>query len=244
MGLKYYADTNDAPLSDLFRKARINPENQLIAFYDYSWKDCPETGRITGSYIIFYQLGPIDHDTYVPGPVSQSSAEIEYNEACTSGMALEYFRILIHELLNKDPYIFPEVAPIIVLDSNSSFCMAKNGKDTKNTSHIARRVYFLRNGENCKKHKIDWYEGGLKFSDIAINNDVDKYLNNKIKYIMVMLENWNRALVQEEWQDTGKSTEQEFCMTIINWFEDSAQSVSNSFNKFDTWNEHLKLSVI
>ena len=43
---------------------------------------------------MFYQGGTIDHLTYVPGPVSQSSAESEYNKSCTSGMALENFRIL------------------------------------------------------------------------------------------------------------------------------------------------------
>ena len=43
--------------------------------------------------MIFYQGGPIDHDTHVPGPVAQSSAESEYNEACTSGMALAHFRM-------------------------------------------------------------------------------------------------------------------------------------------------------
>ena len=76
-------------------------------FSDSSWQDCPETCRSTGSYIIFYQGGIIDHGTNVPKPVSQSSAEIEYNASCTSGMALAHFRMLIHELLNKDPEIVP-----------------------------------------------------------------------------------------------------------------------------------------
>ena len=34
----------------------------------------PDTGRITGAYIIFYQGGIIDDGTHVPGPVAQSSA--------------------------------------------------------------------------------------------------------------------------------------------------------------------------
>ena len=46
-------------------------------FSDSFWQDCPDTGRSTGVYIIFYQCGPIDHDTHVPGPVAQSSAESE-----------------------------------------------------------------------------------------------------------------------------------------------------------------------
>ena len=41
---------------------------------DSSWKYFPDTGLITGSYIIFYQGGPIDHVAHVPGPVAQSSA--------------------------------------------------------------------------------------------------------------------------------------------------------------------------
>ena len=76
-------------------------------FSDSSWQDCPDTGIITGAYVIFYQGGTIDHGTHVPGPVAQSSAESEYNAECTAGMALAYFRMLVHELLNKDPDIVP-----------------------------------------------------------------------------------------------------------------------------------------
>ena len=104
-----------------------------MAFSGSSWQDCPDTVRSTGAYIIFYQGGKIDHGTHVPGPVYQSSAESEYNEACTAGMALENLIILIHELQNKDTDIVTEEAPLIVLDSKSDICMANNGKDTKHT---------------------------------------------------------------------------------------------------------------
>ena len=36
LGLKYYAEMKDAPLSDLLRQANIKNENQLLAFYDSS----------------------------------------------------------------------------------------------------------------------------------------------------------------------------------------------------------------
>ena len=55
LGLKYYANMNDAPLSYLLRQASIKTENQLMNFYDYSWKYFLDTGRSTGAYIIFYQ---------------------------------------------------------------------------------------------------------------------------------------------------------------------------------------------
>ena len=62
-------------------------------------------------------------------------------------MALAHFIMLINELLNKDPDIVPEEAPLILLDSKSSICMANNGKYAKHTRHISRRMHFVRNGE-------------------------------------------------------------------------------------------------
>ena len=71
LGLKYYADMNAAPVTDLLRKASIKTENHFMNFSDFSWKDCPDTGRSTGAYNIFYQGEQIDHGTHVPGPVAQ-----------------------------------------------------------------------------------------------------------------------------------------------------------------------------
>ena len=66
---------------------------------------------------MFYQGGPIDHWTHVKGTVAQYSAESEYNVTCTSGMSLSHFRMINNELLNKDTYLVPEQAPVIILDS-------------------------------------------------------------------------------------------------------------------------------
>ena len=65
MGLKYYEDLNDAPVTDLLRQANIKTNNNLVAFSNSSWQDCPFTGRITRAYIILYQGGSIDHGTHV-----------------------------------------------------------------------------------------------------------------------------------------------------------------------------------
>ena len=104
-------------------------------------------------------------------------------------MALAHFRMLIHELLDEDPYIVTEESPLIVLDSNSDMCMSNNVKDTKHTRHIARRMHLVRNEENCKMHKIDWCEGGLQLSDIGTNNVSEPDITQRMKYIMVRLEN-------------------------------------------------------
>ena len=60
LGPKHYVDLNDAQVTDLLRQANINTKNHLMTFSDSSWQDCPDTGRSTGAYIMFYQVGPID----------------------------------------------------------------------------------------------------------------------------------------------------------------------------------------
>ena len=42
----------------------------MMVFYDYIWQVCPDTGRSTGAYVVFYQGVPIDHYTHVPGTVA------------------------------------------------------------------------------------------------------------------------------------------------------------------------------
>ena len=91
--------------------------------------------------------------------------------------------------MNKDTDIVPEEDPLIFLDSKSAMCMANNGKDTKHTRHIARRMNFVRNGEKFKIHNIDWCEGGLRLAYIATKNFGEPDLTPRMKYIMIRLDN-------------------------------------------------------
>ena len=104
-------------------------------------------------------------------------------------MALAHFRMLIHELLNEDLDMLPKEAPLIFLDSKSAMCMDKNGKDAKHTRHISRRMHFVRDGEKCKMHKIDWCGGGLQLADIGTKNVSEPDITPRMKYIPVRLEN-------------------------------------------------------
>ena len=104
--------------------------------------------------------------------------------------------MLIHELLNKDTDIVPEEDPLIVLYSKSDMCMAKNGKDTKHTRNFSRRMHFVRNGEKCKMHKIDWCEWDLQLADIATHNFGEYDLPPRMKNIMLRLDNWDKTFVQ------------------------------------------------
>ena len=66
--------------------------------------------------------------------------------------------------------------------------MTKNGKDTKHTRDIARRMHFVRNGKRFKMHNIDWCEGGLKLADIGTKNIIEPSITPRMKHIMVRLE--------------------------------------------------------
>ena len=66
--------------------------------------------------------------------------------------------------------------------------MSKNGRDTNHTRNIARRMHFVRNGEKCKMHKIEWCEGGLQLADIGTKNVSEPDLTPRMKYIMVRLD--------------------------------------------------------
>ena len=50
--------------------------------------------------------------------------------------------------------------------------------------------------------KIDWCEGGLQLADIGPKNVSEPDLTQRMKYIVVRLENWDITLVKEGWQNT------------------------------------------
>ena len=59
LGLKYYADLNDAPVTDHMRQANIKTKNHLIFFYDSSWQDCPDSGKIQENTLFSIKVGQL-----------------------------------------------------------------------------------------------------------------------------------------------------------------------------------------
>ena len=83
------------------------------------------------------------------------------------------------------------------------------------------------NVEKWNMHKIDLCEGGLKLSDIATKNVGENDLTPRMRYIMVRLDNWDRTIVQDGWNNKGWSMEQNSFMTILDLVEESTESVWN-----------------
>ena len=67
--------------------------------------------------------------------------------------------------------------------------MAKNGKDTKYTRHITRRMHLVRNGKYWNFHKTIWSEGGLKLAFTETKNVREDKLNPILGYDMVTIDN-------------------------------------------------------
>jgi hypothetical protein len=78
----FYADVHSSPVYKMCTAQGIQPST-LLVFMDASWQDCPDTGRSTVGYLIFYQGGVIDANSTVPTPVAMSSSEAEFMGACT-----------------------------------------------------------------------------------------------------------------------------------------------------------------
>ena len=85
----------------------INTEKQLMVLSDSRWQDCSDNSRSTGASIVFYQGGPIDNCTHVPGPFSQLNVDSEYTVARTSVISLSHLRMINNELLEKYTDLVP-----------------------------------------------------------------------------------------------------------------------------------------
>ena len=173
----------DSPVYDILRKEKIDPAHNFFGMHDSSWQDCPDTGRSTGSYLIFDQGGVVDFSTLVPSPVAMSSAEAECNAGAAAGMAMSHIRMLHNELngLEADLILTP---PILMLcDSKSAVTIANSDKDIKSLRHCKRRLLFMRQlrieEEQRYQHISNTYmlaDGGTKNLDATDVQEINKYI--------------------------------------------------------------------
>ena len=59
LGLKCYADMNDAPVSDLLRQASIKTENHLMTFSDSSWQYFQILAEVQEHTLYFIKVGQL-----------------------------------------------------------------------------------------------------------------------------------------------------------------------------------------
>ncbi|KAI2501282.1 hypothetical protein MHU86_13145 [Fragilaria crotonensis] len=130
-------------------------------FSDASWQDCPDTGRSTVGYMIFYNGALIEANSTMP-TVAMSTSEAEYMAACSATMATAHIRAS-HDMLylgtkqwRESTQRLPSIPAILMIDNEATVQIAKNGKLTRKTRHIERRFHFVRQGQQDGIHQLHW----------------------------------------------------------------------------------------
>jgi hypothetical protein len=131
-------------LKDIKTPTLVDPS--FICITDSSWGDCDDR-KSTGCYIILVQGGIVDHSSFVPNPITLSSAEAEINAMTIGAMATNYIRQVYCHVMFNDPSR-PFTVPMFT-DSSSGIFITQNERDTKRTRHIERRWLFIR---SCRKN--------------------------------------------------------------------------------------------
>jgi hypothetical protein len=172
LAIKFYPNPKQNPIVDICSSNSI-PYSELALITDASWQDCPDTGKSTIGYQIFYNGALIEANTTVPTPVAQSSSEAEYLGACCGAMAAAHIRMILYDLLHLGTNKWHQHeqnlsrTPILLMtDNTATVQMAKNGRLTRKTRHIERRFHFVREGQQNGLHSLHWLPASSMLADI------------------------------------------------------------------------------
>ena len=103
--------------------------------------DCDDQ-RSAGCYLVLFQGGLVVYSSFVPTPITLSSAEAEINAMTVGSMASSFLRQVISDVLYNDS-AHPFSVPMLT-DSASGIFITQNDRDTKRTRHIERRWLYVR----------------------------------------------------------------------------------------------------
>lgn len=171
-GSKFYSDMKESPVNNLVKK-HILKTSDIIVFTDGAWQDCPDTGRSTTGFLIYYQGGVIEANSSLQVPVAMSSCEAEVMASCSGCMAAAHIHMLLYDMkyLGTKDYnctkpALPDPPTIIMVDNQAAVQMSLNDKLTKHTRHISRRFHYVTQGAKKNLHKLEWCPGEDMLADI------------------------------------------------------------------------------
>ncbi len=191
-GIRFYPNADKSPINELLRTHEIET-NDIMAFSDASWQDCPDTGRSTIGYITVYQGGVIAANSTVPTPVAMSSAEAEYMGACAAAMNTSIIRGLLYDMryLGTKDYKMVEdkieFQPAICVDNAAAVAMSQSPKLTKKTRHIARHFHFVREGVKRGLHILKWISNKAQLADVLTKTQGANKTDPQVKIFMYQL---------------------------------------------------------
>ena len=172
LAIKFYPNRHENPIKLLCTMNNI-PYSDLALITDASWADCPDTGRSTVGYLLFWQGALIEANTSVPTPIAQSSAEAEYLSACCGAMAAAHIRMIIYDLLHlgtpewKNHSQMLDKTPLLLMTDNAATVqIAKSGRLTRKTRHIEKRFHYVREAAQTNMLRIFWLPGSQMLADV------------------------------------------------------------------------------
>ena len=193
LAVKFYPNPKKNPIVTLCETNNI-PYSDLAVLTDASWQDCPDTGRSTVGYQIFYNGALIEANTTVPTPVAQSSSEAEYLGACCGSMAAAHIRMILYDLLylgSKDWMQHEQKlskTPILLMtDNTATVQMAKNGRLTRKTRHIERRFHYVREGQQNGLHALHWISQHSMLADVMTKSQAAYKIDPHLPSILFKL---------------------------------------------------------
>jgi len=182
-GSKFYAQPEESPVNTILRKHKV-PKTELVVFTDASWQDCPDTGRSTSGFLIFYRGGVIEASSTLQIPVAMSSCEAEVMSACSGSMAASHVHMLLYDMkylgtkqYNEKQLALPNPPTVIMVDNESACKMSLSDKLTKHTRHISRRYHYMREGYKLGVHRLHWCPGEDMLSDAQTKTQESTKIN-------------------------------------------------------------------
>ena len=109
--------------------------------------------------------------TFVPLPVAQSSAEVEYNAcafALTESICIRQVWNFLHDKHLDSPLTFA-----MFTDAESAIAMIDSDHVTKNSRHIDRRIHFVKQAQMRGMFQINPSNAGTKN---LLGNEIKKHL--------------------------------------------------------------------
>ena len=141
--LIYYHQLDKSPIHKMLQEVPafqgMNP--LLVCFADSAHADCDQ-GKSTACDIQVYQGGLIDHVSWVPFPVPQSTAESENNCYSAAVMRMKFTRRALSKILLND-FEASWTVPICV-DSMAAIAMNQSEAPSCRTRHVESRYWYTK----------------------------------------------------------------------------------------------------
>ena len=93
----------------------------------------------------------MDFNSFLPTPVSMSSAEAENNSGAAACMSMSHLRMLRNELNCEDPDLLTDPPIMMICDSQGAILATNSGKDSTWIRHSKRRLLYMRQVRREKK---------------------------------------------------------------------------------------------